>query len=52
MVRRDRTFDVLKPPIRQAPTSLVQIVQYHLGHYLNTGYAKTYRPASSNESGD
>jgi len=52
MIRGDRTIDILEAPVRQAPTSLVEVVQYHLGHYLNTGYAETYRPASSNDSGD
>ena len=45
-------IDVLKSPIQRCPTSLVEVVQYHLGHYLDTGYAETYCPASSNESGD
>ena len=34
-------IDVLKSPIQRCPTSLVEVVQYHLGHYLDTGYAET-----------
>jgi len=45
-------IDVLKSPIQRCPTSLVEVVQYHLGHYLDTGYAETYCPTSGNESGD
>ena len=45
-------IDVLKSPIQRCPASLVEVVQYHLGHYLDTGYAETYCPTSGNDSGD
>ena len=31
-------IDVLKTPIQRAPTSLMQIVQYHFRHHLNASY--------------
>ena len=31
-------IDVLKAPIQRAPTSLMQIVQYHFCHYLYASY--------------
>ena len=34
----DIYIDVLKAPIQRAPTSLMQIVQYHFCHYLNASY--------------
>jgi len=34
-------IDVLKSPIQRSPTSLVEVIQYHLGYYLYTGYAET-----------
>ena len=30
----------------------MQVVQYHLGHYLDAGYAETYRLTSGEDSGD
>ena len=45
-------IDVLKSPIQRCPTSLVEVVQYHLGHYLDTGYGETEFQVSGNECGD
>ena len=35
-------IDVLEAPIRLAPATLVQVVQYHLGNNLDAGYGETF----------
>ena len=44
--------NIFETPIRPAPSPLMEVVQEHLGDYLDTGYTETNCPASGNDSCD